>query len=478
MSATSRVDVPLLHARGPTTASPMDVLLIALMCGYGLLGLRPLKDPDVWWHLRTGELVISSGFTTVDPWSPFSSNPWLLHEWGTEVLMYWSYSLAGYRGVILLHAIGLLVLSAVLLLSIRKEAGSRVSVVVGLLALIGMSMGTAERPQLVSWCLLAAILPYLRRAIKNRRPPLWLVPTIALWANLHGLWASAIVLYGCLVLGLMMEIGIARWRDYHRFVSVGVASLGAACLTPNGPALLLAPLHVREYATFVSEWSPPSLLNPYLACAYLLLALLIVTWARRPSSIPKPEIALVLGAAFIGLAYTRTMPVLVIVVAPLAAAGLQMITSSRPSKMIRLNQPDRLLATAVITVSLIGAALWIPQVPPVQRKAPWAASTSLDALPGRAVVFNEYALGGWLLWTARDTAPAIDGRTEIYDVEYVKEALDASLLHGAWQQFFRRHHFDAAWLYESSPLVYGLQQEGWTVMQRDDFTVILLPPPL
>ena len=79
-------------------ASPLDVILLVLALGFGALGLQPLGDPDVWWHLRTGQLVLHSGFTTTDPWSFASTNPWLLHEWGSQALMYGSYAVGAITG--------------------------------------------------------------------------------------------------------------------------------------------------------------------------------------------------------------------------------------------------------------------------------------------------------------------------------------------------------------------------------------------
>src|SRR5438046_1282035 len=89
----------------PTSSSPLDVLLVVLALGFAMLGLRPLQDPDIWWHLRTGELIVHHGFTTRDPWSFASTNPWILHEWGSQALLYLSYTWAGYRGVIVLHTL-------------------------------------------------------------------------------------------------------------------------------------------------------------------------------------------------------------------------------------------------------------------------------------------------------------------------------------------------------------------------------------
>ena len=218
---------------------------------------------------------------------------------------------------------------------------------------------------------------------------------IAIWANLHGLWSAAISIYGFLVIGLAFEVGFRRWRTILPFLGVGVASTAAAVLTPNGPALLLAPLQVREYARFVSEWQPPSLMNPFFACSYILVGIVAIGWSQRRTAVSKIDVALVLGATFLGLAYIRTLPILIIAIAPLAAAALQQSTTNTPPAAVGRTRELKLISGGILTAFAVVAVVWIPQVPPIQRHAPWKASAAVDALPGRARILNEYTIGGW-----------------------------------------------------------------------------------
>jgi hypothetical protein len=467
----------LTAAQAPARGSHRPVLiyegLLGLMAvGFGILALRPLSDPDVWWHLRTGELVFHQGFADADPWSQMSTRPWILHEWATELLMYLAYHVLGYRGVVALHAIAAFALALLVLRSIRRETSATSSVVLGAICLVGLFLGSAERPQLVSWCLLAAAIPRLHRAFLQGKPPWWFVPLIAVWANLHGLWVVALVLFWAMVLGYTWDADAGRRNTVIPFFRLGLASTLAAALNPAGLSILLTPLHVRGYADIVTEWAPPSLLDPYFAPPFLLVALLAVCWSQNATRVDKITISLALAACLVGLAYNRTTPVAVIVLAPLVAAAWQRTMNS----MTRSNA----VATSWTWGAGIGfvavTCILLPLLPPIPREAPWAASRQLDALPGRASVLNEYDLGGWLLWTARDTAPGVDGRTEIYSPSYVGAYVRALGMSGSWERFVKVHRFQAAWLRTSTPLVYGLKREGWQVTYRNDFSVILVPP--
>jgi hypothetical protein len=386
--------------------------------------------------------------------------------------MYLAQEVGGYRGVLALHAVGMFALAFLVARSVRRVSGPLLACVITGLSLLGLFLGSAERPQLLSWCLLAASVPALHRAVDRRTAPWWFIAVIWLWANLHGLWVGALMLYAALVLGLVIEVGPRAWRTYRSFVAVGAASAAVTMLTPVGPRHLLTPLHVREYAPYVGEWGPPSILNHFFAPAFVLLAILAVGWARNPVPVRPPVLCLMIAACYLGFSYTRTIPVAVIVLAPMAGSAWS------PSVECDDNPPRnevRMLVASAIALATV-AALLLPQLPGVQRGAPWAASRALDDLPGRASVLNEYDLGGWLLWTARDTAPGIDGRTEIYSTDYVGGYLAALQLQDGWQRFVESHRFDAAWLRTSTPLAGGLKSEGWIEVYHNDFSTRLVSP--
>jgi len=459
-----------------TAGSPLELLPLCLVLGYGVMGLLPLGDPDLWWHLRTGELVVEEGFTRSDPWSWTSTEPWHLHEWLPEVVMYLAYRVGGYHGVIALRALMLVLIAALILRSCREVARPLVSAGVGLLALVALFPTSGERPQLVSFALLAVLLPRLRKAVERRRPPWELVPIVWLWANLHLLWATSLVLYAALVLGLALELGPREWRRLVPFAAVGALSGLVTMLTPSGPTLLLLPLRAVGAPGFLpTEFLPPRLSSPFTAAALALLFIVLVGWAKQGRPVRTPEICFVLMATFIGLSYTRTVGILAIAMAPLAAQTLQS-WSGRTVRSVTLSRPDRAMAVTLVVVTTVLGAAWLTQIPAVKKGAPYSATRFLDDLPGRAKVINEYEFGGWLLWAGRDVSPGIDGRAETKTVEYLNEYVNALNLQGDWRSFVEDSGADAAWLRKEAPLVEGLRLLGWRTAHADDFTYILLPP--
>jgi hypothetical protein len=180
-------------------------------------------------------------------------------------------------------------------------------------------------------------------------------------------------------------------------------------------------------------------------------------------------------ATFIGLSYTRTVGILAIAMAPLAAQTLQSWSGSQV-RPVALSGANRAIAVIMVVVTTVLGTLWLAQIPGIKKGAPYAATRFLDDLPGRAKVINEYEFGGWLLWAGRDVSPGIDGRAETKTVEYLNEYVSTLNLQGDWRSFVRGLDADAAWLRKEAPLVEGLRLLGWQTVHEDDFTYVLVPP--
>jgi len=89
-----------------TILSSRRLLVVLFMLIIFASAARPVKDPDFYWHLKTGQyLVETRTIPTVDmfSWSKFGSE-WVTHEWLSEVIMYSVFRWLGYAGLILLFS--------------------------------------------------------------------------------------------------------------------------------------------------------------------------------------------------------------------------------------------------------------------------------------------------------------------------------------------------------------------------------------
>lgn len=429
----------------------MIAVLTLLALGLTLrIGTRAVGDPDIWWHLKTGQYVLNGGhFSGADPWVPFATRPFVLTQWLPEVVAQKVYELAGLPGVAWLRAAAMLVL-------------------------LGAGAGLTERPQLVSFILLAVTLAAWWRSAEDLRPRWWLIPLTWVWACSHGLWPVGIAVGGVVIFGLAVDRRLDR-RTAVRLILVPVLSLVAAALTPVGPRLILSSFDVSAAAApFVQEWQPTSARNPFALITLAMIAVILLTWVRSRSVPPTWQIALA-GTAFVAtLIMYRTVAIGAVIAAPLFASTLQ---------QQRLRPPKSLTRQAVFTwlgLSVAAALIAIPMAGAMAQKpygVPERLRPQLAALPPRTVVLDQFAISGWLLWAEPHLIPVADLRSEIYSSEYLAAYRNNESVGPGWQTFITRTGATTAVLSEDTPLADALRQQfHWRVTGRDNGFILMQAP--
>lgn len=457
------------------------VVAVALLLGAAVFALAPPADPDVWWHVRTGDWILSHHrLPTTDPWSiGGAGREWVAHSWLSEVILSLFRKAFGLRGLSVYRSLGVTVLLTSLTVQAFRRTSPGRALLVTALTVFATVGGWGERPQLLSFILLVPAAQLVRSAVANHGPSLWwLVPLTYLWANLHGLWflAPSLVVIG--VVGVLAERqGSSRdWRRSAFFLLVAGACIAAAGLTPNGPRLLLQPTRVNGYGQFVSEWGPPDIHSVFGLAFFLMVMTFLVAYGRSQRRTSAYTLAQVLFAVVLGLLYIRTVAPAAVLLSPLLADALRggVATARRamPAAVIRASMALLLL------LGVGGGLLVVTQEPELPPAAPVAATRALlAAVPGQPRVINEYAIGGWLLLFAPAARPAIDGRAEVYPVAYVGDYISALRMSGDWKAVVRPLHANVALLHPDTPLVNGLRDElGWHVVYRDATWLVLVPP--
>jgi len=439
------------------------------------LGIRQVSDPDTWWHLKTGAYVLSGGsFNGPDPWVPFSSRPFVLTQWLPEVVAQKGYALFGLPAVAWLRAVAMLALISALVWAARQAADAVPAIMAALAGLIGTGGSLSERPQLVSFVLLAVTVGAWWKTARDLRPRWWLAPMTLLWAFSHGLWGVGVLIGLAVIAGLALDRRLDR-RTALRLLAVPALSVVAAALTPVGPRLLLTPFEVSSNAAqFVQEWQPTDPRNLFAAVTLAMIALALLPWVRGTSARPWWQIALAGTAVVSTLAMFRTVPVGSIIAAPLLASALQEQRGHAATGLSR--RGTRAWAALVVAAAIVAAPI---AAVVAQRPSGWPEGLrpQLAAIPAKTVVLNDFAAGGWLLWAEPQLTPVIDLRSEIYSVDYIRAYKRAEDVRAGWQGFLDRTKPEYALLKTKAPLTAALQvQLGWTTVGTDAGYVLLKAP--
>lgn len=179
---------PACRSEAVASAATLGVLL--LLPGVICFLRSPVDDPDVWWHLKTGQWILAHGtWPTADPFSHYGAgNPWSAYSWLAEVVLWGLYQGLGLRGLVLFTAIlSVAIIAAFARLARRLQGDTLRGVVLTLTAVFGLTFLLTPRPWLLSMLFFVIELDLLLSAGRtgNRRLLLWLVPLFCLWANVH-----------------------------------------------------------------------------------------------------------------------------------------------------------------------------------------------------------------------------------------------------------------------------------------------------
>jgi hypothetical protein len=430
------------------------------------LAVRPIEDPDAFWHIRAGQFLAQTWqFVGPDPWGRFTTHAWVLHEWLPELAMAGVCAVAGFAGVAWLWTLGVAGVIAAVFAACRCQAGLLIALLATLGGVLGAGMSLQPRPQLMTFALLPLATAAWMATARDRRPRWWLIPVTWVWACSHGMWVTGPLL------GLAVLVGMALDRTPPRALRVPalvlVGTVVAAAVTPVGPALLLAPLSVSGYAKYVSEWDPPSLASPSVAITLGMLGVVMAIWARRRSPASWSRVAVWVTALGWTVLYTRTVAVGAVIAAPLFAEALSQVAPAHLSEGSGRGK-DRVVLAVSTVACLVMAAFAVPLLAQRPANVPIGLDRTLAAAPPGSVVFNEYSLGGWLLLTHPSLVPVIDPRTELYTVSYVDDYVEARTARPGWRKVIDRDGATYALLPVDSPLADALEHErAWVDLGRD-----------
>ena len=83
-----------------------QVFVAVVFLGLFAMAARNVIDPDVWWHLKTGQYIVEhKNVPHTDPFSyTRAGQPWVAHEWLSEVLLYGIEARAGLGALIVIFS--------------------------------------------------------------------------------------------------------------------------------------------------------------------------------------------------------------------------------------------------------------------------------------------------------------------------------------------------------------------------------------
>ncbi len=459
--------------------------LAVLFLGLFAMTARNVTDPDVWWHLKTGELIAET--KTVPHSDPFSytrsGQPWVAHEWLTELGMYQLQRVAGFESLILIFAAFLTL--AFFLLCLRCGPFPYIAGVATLCAAWATAPIWGVRPQVVSLLLTSLWLLILERSERTPNLLWWTLPLTVLWVNLHAGFALGLVLSAIFLAAELIEkrlrINPPDQTHIRTSALVLILDLLLVPLNPNGLRMVSYPIETLRSAamqSYIAEWASPNFHRPEYWPFLLIVLSTFITLSCSRKSLRLRHLLLLTISLFASLGSIRMIPLFVLIATPIVAQSLG--NWPRPLHFPRNTRFRAILNSAIIFSMAIFASVRVASVIHNQPEAethdfPTRAVAFLQQHPPAGPIFNHYDWGGYLIWKLYpSTRVFIDGRADVYGETLLHDFADVYQFKSSCQQILQRWHIQTIIVPPQSALAAGLQSApGWDVSYRDSQAVIL-----
>lgn len=447
--------IPRPAADDAPTRWVLVCLALLLFIHLVLLGFFQVSSLDTWFHLKEGELYVTTGsLPSQDPFAfTTEGREWVKYSWLADILFYLVYAAGGFPGLVLLR-LGFLFVIAWLLYRLLRRCNLNpvAAILLVFVASLALRFRLFIRPELLTFVLLLGTLAILLRL--QASPP-WmaytLLPLFVLWVNVHGsyvfgLGLPALVLIANLLPMVWAAPGWGRLRldpVHRRHLALAVMALPVVgFLNPQGAGLLLFPfrqnrmIRLTAFPEWMEAWRYPGIdpvwWEPVVILGLTLLAFgavawLLFAWERRLDPV---GLGIVLTMGAYAIFRNRAIPYFVLAALPFVALALARLSQHLPTRLPtqsprRLTQLGVLACLLLLTLSIVDQAFLTRRFPPgfgvARHVFPEQAAAFLERyrLDGR--VFNSYQFGGYLMWRRWPANQVfIDGR---YDAILFEEDL-------------------------------------------------------
>jgi tetratricopeptide (TPR) repeat protein len=484
------------------------VVVLALAFPF-LLALEKVSESDTFWHLKTGEWILSHG--SIPRTDPFSANaygkPWLDREWLFQAAIYSVYTWGGFATLVVAKAAIVFVTGLVLFLACRRNgAGPPLAAMVVMATFVAARERLEVRPDVVALLFAAITISLLEAARRGKLMWLWGLPLVQVaWVNVHESFPLGVALAGIygLVRGIEFSLG-KRWRGVLLLVATLLLVCAACLVNPFGMESVrhaIAQLRNSSSPGVIGEWQPTRLLlltEPNWALTvfwwlfWLNPVVLIAVLAIQRREFPWSHALVVAGMSALAWRANGFTALYAIVTAPILAHGLAVIRAKIAGKQHSDwgEATARVVAgvTALFLIFVVVTNRWaVAENRPTkfgvgvdESVVPLRALSMMAKLPAGLNVFNTFLSGGPLLWKGYPQwRPFCDGRANLYGRDFVVRYRRAMADPQDWEAWMRERSVSVAYLQygagtDRTLLRYMVKSHVWDLLYFDQAACIFV----
>lgn len=457
------------------------------------IAIRVPVDTDTWWHIRSGEHTLTQGMIYGDPFShTFEGETWINHSWGSQIIMYIVWQVAGNTGLSLYTAI--CAVGGMALLYKISTGNAYLRAFILILGASAAAVFWSARPQMLSFFFSTLLLFIIYHYKRENKDWLWfIVPIMWVWSNIHAGWFIGYLFLSAFIVGEALNnlFGIDEyiidWKGWRKLLIATAISIPLLALSPYGIDNMLVPfrtVNIGELQAFIQEWQSPNFQGretwPFIA---MLMLLFMSLWASR-LKFDWGSFFLLIGTLFLALLYGRNIAVFAVAATPILTYHIDNAFTERgfvlrtrrtiSPMMARINM--LLIVLVAIGVGIYALNVVLPEtVDKAQAQfLPVDAAHHMSENDLPQPMFNSYNWGGYLMFAAPDYPVFVDGRTDLYG-EFVDVYRRTAFALDDWQSTLDEYGINMIVIERNSPLDKALDESSdWQLDYEDDLAVIWL----
>jgi len=479
---------------------------IAIFLTMLIAAVQPVTDPDFWWHITTGNWILSHHTVPHQDLYTFTVNDhrWITHEWLSEVVLALLYA----AGRLPLVSLTLGAVTAAGFLLVYLAIDRRVNFVIAGLALaLGVAAANpiwGPRIQMITFALSALTYLWVKRFCEGRGRALYFLPAVMLiWVNLH---AGFVLGYAILGVALLVEgmryllrrPGSMALPRLRAMTVILAASIGVAILNPNGWDIYLYPFQTGgspEQQRLIVEWFSPNFQMSQI-WAFEAMIFLIIGGLALSRRIELRQFLLLLIGLGLALHSVRNLSLFMLVAVPALADYAQQVRerlSWRWPLRVKKTTPITFVANVIMVLALVGVVA-LASVPSlvqrvdgklVARDFPIKAADFLVQHPAPGRMLNAYGWGGYLIFRLYGHTPPqpvfIFGDAALSGDQLLRDYDHLQSLGSDQARLLERYHINWVIFHAGDPIITELRQDhnasghlGWFELHTFDNATIMM----
>jgi tetratricopeptide (TPR) repeat protein len=237
------------------------LVVLSLYAVLALLLLNKLTDPDLWWHLKSGQYILENRTipgTDIFSFITSSGNKWIDLHWLFQVILFLTYKFLGTTGPILLQLLVITLAFSIFFRLKYDENNCLVSAIVFLAAIFVCEERFLVRPEMFTVLFIGIILFILEEYRGKGRNYLWVIPLVQVaWVNMQGLFILGPLLLSAYILGEFISLrafGLFKYGDgggmndgkLMQLLAITAITFFACFLNPYGYRGVLFPMELFQ----------------------------------------------------------------------------------------------------------------------------------------------------------------------------------------------------------------------------------------